>query len=387
MKAFLDYYRTRGIIPVRQHIPDLVIHFRRRAGLLRQLGIPYRSLQGARCLEFGPGTGQNALFTLACEPDELVLVDANPESLRETAQTLSDFQPATGKFRTVESTIEDFHWDPVFDFVLCEGVIPFQNDPVGLARAVAEPVAPGGLLVITCVDGVSYFAEVLRRTLKPWILRCSGLSPDASGNQAVEALVRFFTPDLQSLPAMSRVYEDWVLDVILHPYRGGCLFPLDQAVNSLADRFDVQGTSPGFIEDWRWFKEMTDEDPGRNALALENYRRKGAAFIDCRMDRSTLAAVTAAGFGASLQALCCRAYDRHFDAWDGDSGACDELARIAEEVASLLKELAPLTTASIEDWLGMVNALRAGTWAEPDAFAGWFGRGQQYLSFIRREGF
>jgi len=38
-------------------------------------------------------------------------------------------------------------------------------DPFALLASVARLVAPGGVLVITCIDAVSYFAETLRRLL------------------------------------------------------------------------------------------------------------------------------------------------------------------------------------------------------------------------------
>lgn len=374
MKAFLDYYRAQGIIPVRQNIPDLAVHFRRRAGLLRQLGIPYRALRGARCLEFGPGTGQNALFTLACEPSELVLVDANPASLRETAGTLDEWGKSPCQVELLESTIEAFDRHASFDFVLCEGVIPFQNDPAGLTCAVANAVAPGGILVITCVDGVSYFAEVLRRSLKPLIL---AIRPD---EPELDVLVEFFTPDLRALPAMTRRYSDWVQDVILHPYRGGHLFSIAEALQTLGGAFDIQGFSPNFLQDWRWFKQMVEEDPGTNREALLSYRRSGSALIDYRIDgRRPLPEAT------ELQIYCERAYQAHFDAWDGDHRALNEVRECVVHVMAGLRELFPETVESLRDWCRMVDDLRDGRWTEPQAFAGFFGRGQQYASFIRRE--
>ncbi len=374
MKAFLDYYKQADIIPVFQNIPDLSEHFQRRAGLLRQLGVPYRFLTGRRCLEFGPGTGQNALFTLACEPSELVLVDANPASLRETRRQLNPDEWGASRITLVESTIEAYPGARDFDFVLCEGVIPFQNDPASLTQDVAEAVAPGGIMVITCVDGLSYYAEVLRRCLKPLIL---ALRPD---EPELDVLVDFFTPDLQALPAMTRRYSDWVQDVILHPYRGGRLYSIADALDTLGEDFDVQGFSPNFLQDWRWFKQMVGDDPGVNREALRTYQRQGSALIDCRVDGQQ-----SLPDAARLQMLCEQAYQTHFDAWDGNIDALAGIVSGVEEVLTLLEGSLKLTAASLKDWCRMVDELQNGRWVTPEAFAGYFGRGQQYVSFIRRE--
>ncbi len=375
MKAFLDYYRAHGIIPVYQNITDVSLHLQRRAGLLRQLGVPYRYLTGRSCLEFGPGTGQNALFTLACNPSELILVDANPASLKETHLHLSEWKCHQTNIQLIESTIEAFPTDRKFDFVLCEGVIPFQNNPYAMAAKVGESVSPGGVLVITCVDGVSYFSEILRRTLMPKILAL------ASGQESeLETLVRFFTPDLQALPAMSRRYDDWVLDVILHPYRGGKLFPIPDAIDTLQSTFDIQGLSPSFLEDWRWFKQITGDDPKTNEQAFDSYRLKGSALLDYRFeDRKALLD------GKILQSMCNLAYERHFDAWDGDREASRDIFNIASKVSDYICRSMPKSAASIQDWMRMFNELEHGKWPVPGAFAGFFGRGQQYVSFIKRE--
>jgi len=375
MKAFLEYYKNQDIIPVHQIIPRLNEHFQRRSGLFRQLGIPYKSIKGQRFLEFGPGTGQNALFTAACEPEELVLVDANPSSLKETSLTLQKSAFNEKRIKTIESTIEDFCTDTKYDFVLCEGVIPFQNDPEFIARKVSESVAPGGLLIITCVDPVSYFSEVLRRTLKPYILNF------ASSDNSLETLVRFFEPDLKAVPAMTRKHEDWVQDVILHPYRGGKLLSIPQAISVLEDDFDVQGTSPNFLNDWRWFKQMTGDNPGTNEQTINSYHDRAAAFLDYRINARNLQAVDM----KQLQSLCKAAYDAHFDAWDGVQPAIDEIVSITHKVIELIASTMPETSSSLIDWLRMVEELKSGKWTTPNEFAGFFGRGQQYISFIKRE--
>src|SRR5260370_38346423 len=83
-RAFVDYYTSKGIIPTRQDISNLDTHFRRRETLYRHLGIPKSLLRRASVIEFGPGSGHNALFTASCRPGRYVLVDATPPTLEST---------------------------------------------------------------------------------------------------------------------------------------------------------------------------------------------------------------------------------------------------------------------------------------------------------------
>src|SRR5213078_1999605 len=81
-RAYLDYYGEHGIIPVRQDTADLALHMARRRSLYRHLGLQASSFRNSRVLEFGPGTGDNALYVASCSPASYVLVDGNPASIR-----------------------------------------------------------------------------------------------------------------------------------------------------------------------------------------------------------------------------------------------------------------------------------------------------------------
>ncbi len=215
-RAFVDYYTSKGIIPTRQDISNLDTHFRRRETLYRHLGIPKSLLRRASVIEFGPGSGHNALFPASCRPGRYVLVDATPASLESTRGQLSGSY-GRDHIQVVESEILAFRTAEKFDLVLCEGVIPTQKDPVAFLKHVASFAGPGGLVVITSMDPIAVFAEILRRYLTKL------MTADITDFQLqIKALVKFFDQDLRTLTGMSRRFEDWVVD-ILGPVR---CFPL-----------------------------------------------------------------------------------------------------------------------------------------------------------------
>ena len=56
MRAFIDFYNTENIIPVRQDIDDPRF-FDARSFLYSRLGAPLPFLKGMEVIEFGPGGG------------------------------------------------------------------------------------------------------------------------------------------------------------------------------------------------------------------------------------------------------------------------------------------------------------------------------------------
>ena len=66
--AFVGFYESNNISPVSQDISDLNKHFQRRNSLFRSLGILPSLVKGIKVLEFGPGSGHNALYTASLFP-------------------------------------------------------------------------------------------------------------------------------------------------------------------------------------------------------------------------------------------------------------------------------------------------------------------------------
>jgi SAM-dependent methyltransferase len=204
-RPYLDYYGEHGIIPVRQDTADLPLHMARRRSLYRHLGLLPASFRDRRVLEFGPGTGDNALYVASCGPESYVLVDGNPASIRAIEEKLERGMLPRDRVVCRESDILSFTFPTPFDAVLCEGVLGGQRDTEAFLGHVASFVAPEGVLAITTMSPTSLLAEACRRVLKP--IFAERFRDEA---RLVQELVAFFEPDLRSLPGMSRLHEDWV---------------------------------------------------------------------------------------------------------------------------------------------------------------------------------
>jgi SAM-dependent methyltransferase len=377
---FVDFYRKYDISPVSQDISDLALHFGRRRGLYRQIGLPPGLLKGRSILEFGPGSGHNSLFTAHCQPSRYVLVDANDRALADLRENLTEhLEGRSGvSLEIVAAMFEDYRSDELFDVVLAEGCLPFQHAPAEMLSQLAQWVAPGGILVTTTVSATSYFPEVIRR-----LFRCRLIAPDAPPAEQLDVMRPLIGPHYAQLPSSTRPLDEYMLDNIVHPLTGNFL-PTDEAIEELAGEFDLYGASPLFFTDLRWYKDIREPDLARGHQAIEQYHGNAVNFLDHRRSSPH-----DPGVGREIEARCRRLWDemRALEA-SGDCPNADfeDALSIIDEVGTLVAPLSSETAAAIHE---AHSALRHGgidALGATPRFAALWGRGQSYLSFIRRGG-
>ena len=373
-RPFVDFYRDNGISPVSQDIGDLHRHFERRGSLYRNMGIPSNLLRDRDVLEFGPGSGHNALHTASLGPRSYTLVDGNPFGLTEAQRLFAEYVPECN-VRFVESLIEDYDGDAV-DFVICEGTIPFQRDPGELARRVASFVRPGGLVTLTTVDSVSYLAEGLRK------LACECIAAVAlPPAERLEILRPLLAPHLATLTAMSRPLDDWIWDNILQPMVHGT-FSIPEAIEALGAEYEFYGASPSFVNDWRWYKELYGPARDFNGRAADAYRRNIVNFLDCRTD--ALGPLDERD-GEMIIALCEEIVEVVLGRTD--QPASERSLRIVaplRKLRELVASISPVTAEALTEAASMFEDQGFERFSEPGAFRSFFGRAQQHVTFVRR---
>jgi len=279
LKPYVDFYSKHNISPVHQDITDMEKHFQRRESLYRSLSVIPNLLEGKSILEFGPGSGHNAIYTASLNPRRYVIVDGNKRGISECKSNLNQTGIEPEKLEFHHSLIEDFQSDETFDIVIAEGFIPYQFDPVQLLRHVSTFCNKnGGVLLITSNTAVGLLSEIIRRFAKFLLFEQNENIEDK-----LTILRPLIEPHLKTLKGMSRLVDDWLLDYIVQPFPSGLkLLKIPDAINSLADDFDILGTSPKFITDWRWYKDIVDGEFEFNKIAIENYYRKNLNLMDYR---------------------------------------------------------------------------------------------------------
>jgi SAM-dependent methyltransferase len=371
MRPFVDYYRSNDISPVAQ--PLDARHASRRDSLYRELGLAPVLIRGKHVIEFGPGSGHNAAYTASLGPARYVLVDANPRGLRETAENLAPF--AHLDITIVDALIESFATDERFEIVLAENVIPTQHEPAAFLRHVASFAGPGGVVVCTTADAVSVFAESGRRALAQ---RLAPIGLPLA--ERVERLRPVFAPHVATLAGMSRTLDDWILDNVTQPFLGSLIGAVE-AIRALDGDFEIYGGSPHVLVDWRWYKDLVGDARRFNERAIEAYETQALNLLDTR---ETFAAHDAA-FGRELQAAALMLFQelqrREADGTAGDPAAYRDAI---ETVRALVAARAPHTAAAIAELLRQLDGETNGP-DDAQNLAAFWGRGTQYLSFLRNE--
>ncbi len=373
-RPFLDYYRANAISPVNQDLSDLTSHLQRRESLYLALGIVPALIGGRSVIEFGPGSGHNAIYTSSLLPARYVLVDGNPTGLRAAGKLLDEYAPG-GNRLFIESLIEKYRTDERFDLVLCEGTIPGQLDTKSFCRNVGAFAGEGGIFVLTTQDAASCLGELLRRVVAAQIAPRS-----ASVAEQLERLVPFFVLHTATIVGMSRPTEDWVLDNIIQPYVGNMLSVAD-AIESLGeDGFHVYNASPRFFTLWTWYKRLVGEDRDIGAAVRSEYFANLVNLMDYRLQGN---ATHAPELGERILTLCERFYAtmREVEAANGPYTVVFQQLR---DLSAVIRPVSALTADSIDQALAVCDAAQHGA-ALPDtpSFTSFFGHGQQYMSFVR----
>lgn len=368
-----DFYKT--IQPFQRDISDLDLHFQRRDSLYRHLGIVPAFIAGCSVIEFGPGHGENALFVLRNRPARLVLVEANESCLDQSRSLLEKHRPDGTVMEYHRNEIEGFPQSEEFNFVICEATLPLQLNPTSLLKSVASFTAPGGVLCITCQDSVSLFAETLRRLMVHLVT-----DPKASMDARVDRVLPILSPHLETLPGMNRSHRDWIIDQMIHPWTGSMLSIRDAAL-ALQDRFDIYGTSPKFMVDWRWYRDIHG-DRAYGALAEECYFLSLHNLLDYRFTHPPQIRED----NQQLQALCEKVFHCQQDfERNRNREKVKEIREFTSQIGRLVKRFSPESSTAIEDYLRVLDSyLKDGSLRNFDHFTGFFGRGQQHVSFLRR---
>lgn len=377
--SLVEFYQKHKVSPVRQDIKDLQRHFERRESLYRQMGILPAFINGRTVLEVGPGSGFNSLYTASLKPARYVLVEGNPTGVEDIKKLYGQYPELMANVEIAPVFLDDFPTTAKFDFVLCEGVLALAGlpEPENLLKQVASFVAPGGVLVITCTDDISYFPETLRRLFAQLLI-----DPQADLEAQVESLTPIFSQHLALLSGVSRRADDWVIDNLINPASIGKLLTIPDAISALAAEFDIYAASPHFMTDWRWYKSIVGDNRNFNGRVLEQYWQNVHNFFD----HSRVLPPHAEAANRQIYALCKAIRDtiRMFES-NRDVALVADIKTQLAQVIDLAQEFSP----SLAEALAEAQTLLQ---PQPDVqaltdsqkFGALFGRGQQYLSFSRR---
>lgn len=248
----LEYYIKNNLEPGHQNIEDIHVHYARRKKLYRQCGIPEIAFRNAEMLEVGPGGGYNALAFLHWNCKHIDLVEGNPLAVKDIQSLFKEQKIAKNKYDVFESTIEKYKTEKKYDIVIAEGILPFIYNQEEVIDILKELVNEKGIVVITCIDKIGFFIEIIKKLIGLILVR-----DIPSYDEKVKYLTNIFKPQLANLRGASKRPEDWVKETVLNPeVTNGMELTFSQAIQYFGKDFDVLNTSPQMFTDYSWNKDI-----------------------------------------------------------------------------------------------------------------------------------
>tara|TARA_Y100001954_G_scaffold213039_1_gene241275 strand:- start:2324 stop:3463 length:1140 start_codon:yes stop_codon:yes gene_type:complete len=272
-KSFIDYYNENQLIPVKQDLKSKSEHFSKRDFLYSSVGLNHLALKNASILEFGPGTGQNAINWLNYNPSSITLVDGADAAIKEITKNFSGIDvPSNINLSVIKSEFTTFKSDHKFDVIWAEGCIPHQSDISKIISSMLHHLSEDGIFTCSTISGLAHLSETIRRVAASLILK--KLHPDIDD---LEFLVKIYTNDLKELSNSTRFVEDWVLDVIIQPLHKTSLCSILDVINISKNTHLPYHTFPKLSDSICWYKDF---DPVNYAEGVvEQYHKNCMHFI------------------------------------------------------------------------------------------------------------
>ncbi len=278
----LDFYQAHRIAPVSYDMSDMEAHLKRRESLYLHLKLPPIAFRGAKVLEVAAGLGHNSLYVAHMRPSKLVLLEPNPTAVEGIHHAFATFDKKHTFPEVVAEKLEEYISQDPFDIVLCENWLGTSKHERSLLHKLLNLCSSSGHLVITTISPIGFVPNLLRRFLARFIAPIS-----LDFQTRTSRLLKAFSPHLKTVQSMTRSHKDWVQDNLLNPAYFGIALSLPKVIEEIGGRCYVIGTSPSFIEDWRWFKSLYRDSQKWNELALLQYRIKAHNFLDYREPPTT----------------------------------------------------------------------------------------------------
>ena len=371
-KPYLDFYADQGADLVSRNVEDKETFFRSRESLYLTLGIPPGLLKGKSVIEFGPGTGHNALYTDWLEPSLYVLVDGGEAILSASKNRLEVDGRNSVERHYICSLFEDYSCEDEYDLVIAEGCIPNQINPIALFQKLLEFVRPQGIMMFTTVSAASWLSEIIRRLVKTRLVPI-----DTPFNEQVEYLLPIFNEHFAALSSMGRTGESWILDNLVQPLSLGKLFTIPDAVDNLPDPFEIVATAPRFSLDWTWYKDVAESKEEKNNVFLTSYYRN----VINMMDRRSVVPSHDYELGVQIEDLASRIWMDLCLIEQGNSSAWSVVLNNLSELRNCIERVSPGTAKAIQEAHEWIDH---GSVASPlNYFPSWWGRGQQHVSIVR----
>jgi hypothetical protein len=173
-------------------------------------------------------------------------MEPNPEAYENVESLYVQFQGPNTPPAIFQCRLEDFFPERRHDIVICENWLGSSSCDRELRRRLMALGNKYSMLVMTVFSPIGILPNLLRRIISHWV------SQGLLNREETQRLTDLWAPHLNSMTAMTRSHEDWVIDNMVNPaYLGICVSPINILEQAVA-RFRLNATYPKFITDLRW---------------------------------------------------------------------------------------------------------------------------------------
>ncbi|MDC3185834.1 class I SAM-dependent methyltransferase [bacterium] len=272
-KSFIDFYNKNHLIPVKQNLKSKVEHLSKRDFLYSSVGLSSLTLKNASILEFGPGTGQNAINWLNYNPSSITLVDGADAAIEEITKNFSEVEvPKNIDLSLIKSEFTEFKSKKKYDIIWAEGCIPHQSDIDNIINSMLNHLSIDGIFTCSTISGLAHLSETIRRVSASIVL--NKLHPEIDD---LDFLVNIYKNDLRALSNSTRFVEDWVLDVIIQPLHTTSLCSIPDVLEISKNTHIPYHTYPKLSDSVCWYKDFNPHKYVEEVI--EQYYRNCMHFI------------------------------------------------------------------------------------------------------------
>jgi hypothetical protein len=258
-KTLYEYYHNRGFSPTYAGFegePELARYETMREHVLRdRLSLPREVFAGARVLDYGPDTGEDALV-LARWGARLTLVEPNELAHPTIRNYFERFGLTDSIEKLVKADVLSFADDVLYDAIVAEGFL-FTVKPIrAWLEAFRRRLRVDGMFLVSYYERFGAFVELCFRVLHLAFRRMNQLDPVASAYALYEA-------KWNSIPH-TRAFESWVFDVLENPFvRAGQFIDASELLREAAVAgFDLYSSFPVYRDPliMGWHKAPIDSN-------------------------------------------------------------------------------------------------------------------------------
>lgn len=277
-----DYYAAQDIFPTYsgfQSADGLRMHERlRRRAFSDKLKLPARAFRGARLIEFGPDTGENALV-FAQWGASCTLVEPNVRAHPTVREYFARFGLSAGLEAIIDTDISQFAGRPEaarrYDMVIAEGFIYTVKPESVWINLFRDLLVDEGHAVFSFYDPASCVTELMLKAVHAAGCR-------KSNQPRRDVAHRLFATKWASI-AHRRSLDSWIMDVLENPFvRLAYFIDARELCHSMHQAgFSLYSAWPGYEDslDIHWFKKLpSPEDRLRSQRRFIERNRLGHLF-------------------------------------------------------------------------------------------------------------